>query len=79
MKIIIYTLAIFALFNTSCTERIELELNSDEHVRLVVEGWITNQQKAHSVKLTTTTSYFENEAAPKVSGAVVSITDGANP
>jgi hypothetical protein len=78
MKIIIYTLAIFALFNTSCTERIELELNSDEHVRLVVEGWITNQQKAHSVKLTTTTSYFENESAPKVSGAVVSITDGAN-
>lgn len=63
---------------SSCTERIELELNEDENVRLVVEGWISNQQQKHLVKLTKTTSYFQNETPPKATGAVVSISDGTN-
>lgn len=78
MKTILYSIALLALFTTSCTERIDLDLNNDDNVRLVVEGWITNQEKAHLVQLTTTTSYFENQAAPRVSGAIVSITDGTN-
>lgn len=76
MKRLIYIIPAIALLVSGCTKRIDLELNTDENVRLVVEGWITNQQQAHLVQLTTTTSYFENQAAPRVSGATVSISDG---
>ncbi|MFZ6050722.1 DUF4249 domain-containing protein [Halocola ammonii] len=60
----------------SCTERIDLELNDQENERLVVEGWITDQEKAHTVELTLTSSYFENQPAPRVMGAEVTISDG---
>jgi hypothetical protein len=77
MKRFIYILGI-ALVATSCTEEIDIELNDEDNQRLVVDGWITDQQKAHEVKLTLTTSYFHNEAAPTVSGANVTISDGIN-
>ena len=70
------TLLLFG--GSSCTEKIPLELNEGGQVRLVVEGWITNETIAHEVQLTTTTSYFENQAAPRVSGAIVSLSDGTS-
>lgn len=60
----------------SCSEKIDFELNNEENSRLVVEGSITDQQKAHSVRLTRTSSYYENQPAPTETGATVSITDG---
>jgi hypothetical protein len=74
MKNLIYT-ALAALLFSSCTEEIDFDLNTSK-TRLVVEGSITNGTAKHLVKLTTTTSYFENEAAPVVTGAVVSISNG---
>lgn len=62
----------------SCTERIDLDLNDQDGRRLVVEGWFTNEEKQHEVNLTWTTSYFANEAAPRVEGALLNITDGDN-
>lgn len=76
----IKTTAFFALlvsfFLTSCTEVIELDLNEGDAQRLVVNGWFTNVPGKQRVDLTLTTSYFEPEVAPKVTGALVSVTDG---
>ncbi|MGB0422708.1 MAG: DUF4249 domain-containing protein [Flavobacteriales bacterium] len=72
---VLYTLlASFIL--TSCTEPIQLDLNEGDAQRLVVNGWFTNVPGKQRVDLTLTTSYFEPEVAPKVSGALVSVTDG---
>jgi hypothetical protein len=60
---------------TACTEKIEVELD-DTYTRLVVEGAITTDTTAHTVRLSTTSSYFYNQPSPPVSGARVSISDG---
>jgi len=59
----------------SCTERIDVELD-DTFTRLVVDGSITTDTMAHTVRLSKTSDYFYNLPAPAVSGARVSITDG---
>ncbi|NQX91578.1 MAG: DUF4249 domain-containing protein [Flavobacteriales bacterium] len=78
MKTIQKTLLAFAAIAllASCTEVIDLELNEGEAQRLVVNGWFTDVPGRSRVDLTLTTSYFQNEAAPRVSGALVSVTDG---
>lgn len=73
-KAILYLLLLFITL-TSCTERIDIELN-DSYTRLVVDGAITTDTMAHTVRLSTTSSYYYNLPAPSVSGARVSITDG---
>jgi len=62
----------------SCTEYIELDLNTDENVHLVVEGLVTNELKKHTVKLTYTTNYFDDKDIAKVSGAKVIVSDSKN-
>jgi hypothetical protein len=74
LKIILPLLLCLGIF--SCTERIDLELNEQENQRLVVEGWITDEAQAHTVELTLTSSYFENEPTPRATGADVTISDG---
>jgi len=67
------TLALMALvFLASCTERIEIELDST-YDRLVVNGKLTTDSIQHQVRLTTTSEYFSNAPAPSISGAVVEI------
>jgi len=60
---------------SSCTEDIPFDLNEEGFDRVVVEGFITNQAKAHEVKLSRTTSFFNEEAAPAISDAVVTISN----
>lgn len=72
----LYSIIVLAI--VSCTERIDLDLNNGEFRRLVVEGWITDQTKAHEVRLSWTSSYYANEQAQAASGAIVSINDGQN-
>lgn len=62
---------------SSCTELIDIKLD-DSEVRLVIEGEITNEPARHAVKITRSANYFSNEPAPRVTGAIVSITDGEN-
>jgi len=62
----------------SCTERIDLELNTDQNRRIVVEGEITQEQMAHEIKLTWTADFFVNELPEPVTGAIVTISDGTN-
>ncbi|MDP4586986.1 MAG: DUF4249 domain-containing protein [Flavobacteriales bacterium] len=63
---------------SSCQEVIELDLNEGDAQRLVVNGWMTDQPGRQRVDLSLTTSYFFNEAPPRVSDAVVSVTDGTD-
>jgi hypothetical protein len=60
---------------TSCTELIEIEVD-DAAVRLVIEGEITNEAARHAVKITRSANYFSNLPATRVTGAIVSISDG---
>src|SRR5688572_20527446 len=69
-------LCISFLFH-GCIEEIKIEaLTGPTSGRLVVEGLITNQRKAHQVKLTRVNTALPDNPSAVVSGAEVSITDG---
>ena len=68
----------FILLFSACTERIEIDLNTGENNRLVVEGGITNETKIHTIKLTRSSNYFYNEVQPIELEANVSISDDVN-
>ena len=70
-----YYIIIGLFILASCTKEIEVPLDEGDK-KLIVESWFTNEQKVHEVKLTQSSSYFQNEAAPKVSGALVQISGG---
>lgn len=65
--ILLYGMLIFV----SCTEYVDINLNTDENSYLVVEGSITNEYKKHSVRLTHTASYFDNKKAQAVQNATI--------
>ncbi len=67
---------VLALVLFSCQKKIDFELNNQENSRLVVEGSITDQTKTHVIELTRTSSYYENQPAPRERGATVTISDG---
>jgi len=62
---------------TSCTEKIDIELDSD-YDRLVVEGLITDEQKRHSIEISKTTDFFNPGEAERISGAQIILSDGFN-
>jgi hypothetical protein len=59
----------------SCTERIDVELDST-YRRLVVEGAVTTDLVRHQVILSITSDYFSNEPSPRVQDALVELTFG---
>lgn len=75
MKKYIYILVAITIM-IACTENFDVKLDST-YIRLVVQGSINNELKAHQVSLTKSADYFSNAPAPKVTGATVSISDGA--
>jgi hypothetical protein len=68
--IVVLLLSIFA---ASCTERIDINLDSQKYARLVVEGSISTDTTAHIIKLTKTADYFDNQPPEAVSEATVVI------
>jgi hypothetical protein len=60
---------------TGCAEKIDLELD-ETYSRLVVEASVSNRMDMHRVVLTRTANFFSTDAAPRVEGASVSISDG---
>jgi len=66
-----------ALMAASCTEKINLKLDST-YTRLVVDGHIKSDTMAYVVNLTKTADYFSNTAAPRMVNATVTLTDGTN-
>lgn len=59
----------------SCTERVDWELEYQETDLIVVEGKITDEAKAHQVRLTFPV-YDRNRDPDPLSGALVEINDG---
>jgi hypothetical protein len=77
-KLLKLTIIIFlGLRLVSCTERINIELD-ESSVRLVVEGSVTTDTMVHKVILSKSTSYYYDQMAPAVTGALVTISYGAN-
>jgi len=71
-KILVLGLAIITL--ASCQDKIDLDLPEGEKF-LVVEGWITNEERDHTVKLTFTQQYFDSSQPTAASGAFVVVRD----
>jgi hypothetical protein len=71
---ILLTAAISLLIH-SCVERINIKLDNS-YTRLVVDGAITTDTMSHTITLSSTTSYYYNQAAPPVTGALLQISDG---
>lgn len=67
-----YLLALMAAGMISCTEIIEIELDST-YRRLVVFGTITTDSIHHQVRLSTSSDYFSNMPSPRVTDAVVEL------
>jgi hypothetical protein len=59
---------------SSCQDVVELDLPEGEEF-LVVEGWITNEDRPHDVILTTTAAYFDDADPAPATGANVFIRD----
>lgn len=72
---VLWMFAIVAFMAASCTEKVDIQLD-ESYTRLVVDGCITTDTMAHTIRLTTTSSYYYNQPAPAVSGATLAITDG---
>jgi len=68
--IIVLFLSVFA---ASCTERIDINLDSQKYARLVVEGAISTDTAVHKIRLTKTADYFDNKPPEPVTEASVII------
>lgn len=78
MKNRIYiALGFVLLIFSACTKEIDIDLEEGDR-RLVVDAWFTSNPQVHEIRLTQTSDYFSQEAAPLVSGASVSITGGGD-
>jgi hypothetical protein len=77
LKNIVFLFIFFQVLLFSCTEPIDINLDSST-IRLVVEGSITTDTMSHKVNLSMTSSYFYNQAPESVTGATLTISDGEN-
>src|SRR5690554_3995915 len=64
--------AILCTLFFSCEKVIDLDVPEGD-VQLVVDGWYTDEDTSHFVKLSTTAPYFEDAPTPRVSDATVII------
>lgn len=75
-KIRIGILIIYLFFNLSCEKRIDWDIKSNQEPLVVVEGIITNESKAHLIKLTKTSNEMNAKPQP-ISGAIITLVGGA--
>lgn len=75
-KILIYTLGALAI--SSCTKVIEVDLNTEENKRLVVDAQFSTYAQEHVVKLGESANFYSSEEPTLISGATVSVIDGTN-
>jgi len=61
---------------SSCEADLELNVQNADKTYLVVDGMITNEAKAHCIRLSTTRPYFGKSEPNPVKGANVIISDG---
>jgi hypothetical protein len=73
-RILLIISTIVVLFG--CEETIQLDLDQTP-TRYVIDGLITDEMTKHYVKVSTSTDFYADGAPPRVSGAVVEVTDDA--
>ncbi|MDD4515595.1 DUF4249 domain-containing protein [Massilibacteroides sp.] len=76
-KAYIYLLTFFTLLTTACTERIELDLDSDDS-KIVIYGTITDTLAYQNISISSSLPYFDQGHNPTISGAQVSIKTSDN-
>lgn len=76
ISIRLLTLAVLALSTLSCEDVIEIDLNAVEP-RIVIEGVVSDWPRSISVTISKTGEYFKPNAFPRVSGAIVEVSDDA--
>jgi hypothetical protein len=69
-------LLLLSIMVASCTERIDIKLDKN-YIRLVVDGSVSTDTMAQKVVLSMTSDYFYNKPPEMVTGASVTVTDGA--
>ncbi len=60
----------------ACEDEINVDLEEGDPL-LVVDAWVTNKPEEQVILLSLTQSYFAEETAPPVTGAIVSLSDDA--
>lgn len=75
VKILLIAFLASTSFLFSCTERIDVELDST-YKRVVIFGEFTTDTTSHKVTITTTGDYYSNTPPQGISGADVRISDG---
>ncbi len=76
ISIIIAALVLFSVF--SCKEEFDYNQMTSGLQRLVVEGYITDVDSVHTIKLMRSSDYIEPQPALPANGASVIISDGSN-
>ncbi len=66
---------LLVLLSAACTEKIDVDLDST-YTRLVVDGFIGSDTGNYLISLSKSAEYFYNEPAPRVTGALVTLSDG---
>ncbi|QHT67778.1 DUF4249 domain-containing protein [Rhodocytophaga rosea] len=75
IKFILFFIALPFLF-TACQEVVEVPLNNT-NPKLVVDGLITSQPGPYYITLSQTGDFYSTDPAPKVTDAVVTVSDDA--
>jgi len=71
-------IVLIVLIMTSCVDKIDLKLDSDEFVKLIVEGMVSDNDSIQWVNLKLTAAYDGGNSCPPAVGAIVSISEGNN-
>ncbi|OFX22990.1 MAG: hypothetical protein A2033_13245 [Bacteroidetes bacterium GWA2_31_9] len=75
-KIRLGIIFIYLFFNLACEKRVDWDIKSDNNELIAVEGVITNEKKAHIIKLTKSSHEMNSMPIP-ISGADITIVGGA--
>lgn len=73
----IFIILAVGIFAGSCTEKINLKLDTT-NTRLVVDGFIRSDSGVYTVNLTKTSDYFANAPSPREVNATLTLSDGTN-
>ena len=65
------TILLSLLALTACEDKIDLDLPQRGPEQLVVDGWLTDIDTVHYVRLSKTSAYFSEDEVPPVSNATV--------
>ena len=73
----IFIILAVGIFAASCTEKINLKLDTT-YTRLVVDGFIRSDSGVYTVNLTKPSDYFSNAPSPREVNATLTLSDGTN-